>query len=101
NQIIRRFKVLSKLQAGSKIWTDFEDENKDNKIFRIDNSYIPSFSRWVYGQSREDVIETLIEDTMFIQTNFPRLKQGLKAGQETLCRHITEAMVGIQNIKQM
>ncbi len=100
NQIIGRLKVLSKLQAGSKIWV--ETDPVDNiKVFKIDNCYIPSVARWVYGQSREDVIGTLIEDTMFIQENYSRLKNGLGSAQELVCQRITEAMVGIQNIRQM
>jgi hypothetical protein len=91
-----RLEVLAKLEGGYKIWVDV-DPITGNKIFSIDNSYVPSLTRYLYSQSREKVINTIIDDTNYIQTNFSELNEHTKT---VLKYNINAALQGIGNMKQ-
>ncbi len=99
NQISKRLNVLKGLEGGYKIWlTVKQDENGDTiKIFEIDNTYVPSVRRWLGGQNREDIINTIIDDTNFIQKNFSRLNESAKEKMRVI---INAAIPGITNMKQ-
>ena len=59
--ILTNLTLLSKIQKYEKlIILKTEEENNNNKIdfeIKIDNSFVPSVSRWVYGHSRTATIE--------------------------------------------
>ena len=94
-----RFVVLSQLEAGCKIWITV-DPVTSNKIFQVDNNTIKSpFTRWWDGgQSRENTINILVDDTNYIQKNFKYLP---KSHITALSIVINNAIPGIENLKQI
>jgi hypothetical protein len=63
-KIKTRFSVLGQLQVGYKLWIKYDDEGSPE--FEIDNSYIPSLSRWIYSQGRNEIINIITEDIKYI-----------------------------------
>ena len=94
--ISARFKILSKLQGGYKLWVT-TDPDTGTKIFSIDNSYIPSVSRWLYSQNRDEIINTIIEDIDYINHNHMSMKT---EGRNKLATLIEKAMPGLKNMKE-
>ncbi|VBB18674.1 hypothetical protein YASMINEVIRUS_1205 [Yasminevirus sp. GU-2018] len=101
NAIVKRFHVLKDLQGGQKIWIEVvpaTDSTPETKVFKIDTSYVPSFSRWWWGQGREQIINTIIDDTNFIYDNFPKIKS--QDSKNIVCRAAEVALTGIRNMRQ-
>jgi hypothetical protein len=94
--IFARFKVISSLQGGYKIWIT-TDPVTQVKIFSIDNSYIAPLSRWYYSQNREEIINTIIDDTNYIHSHYNKLNQKAK---DTLKNVINSALIGLKNMKE-
>lgn len=94
--IFARFKVISTLQGGYKIWITVDPDTKV-KVFSIDNSYVPSVSRWMYSQNREDIINTVIDDANYIHTHYAKLNGKAK---DTLKTVISSALPGFKNMKE-
>ena len=94
--IFARLKVIGTLQGGYKIHINI-DPITNVKTFSIDNSYIPSLSRWYFSQNREDIINTIIDDTNYIQSHYNKLN--IKA-RDTLKNVINSALIGIKNMKE-
>ena len=98
--ILKRFHVLKDLQGGQKIWiitNPATESAPETKVFTIDGSYIPSVSRWWWAQNREAVINTIIDDTNYIQKNFDKVKGKAKP---TVCAAARFAIIGIRNMRQ-
>jgi hypothetical protein len=95
-QLGSRFKVLSNLQGGYKLWITTDPDTKI-KIFSIDNSYLPSVSRWLYSQNRDEIVNTIVEDINFINKNYKALKP---EGCGKLAIFIRRAMPGLRNMKE-
>tara|TARA_B100000575_G_C23122570_1_gene649825 strand:+ start:538 stop:1041 length:504 start_codon:yes stop_codon:yes gene_type:complete len=78
NTLLYKLKIISHLKQGDKLYC-----SNDN-IF-IDNSYIPSLSRYLYNQNRNDTIafitdsiENVIYITDFIYRNEISVKKNIK-----------------------
>lgn len=95
NQVCNRLKTISNLQLGYKIWLSIDPQTK-NKIFEIDNSLVPSFSRWWYDQSRRHIIDCILEDTFYIQCHFPEWNQRTR---DIVQLHISAALLGLGNMR--
>lgn len=94
--IFARFKVISSLQGGYKIWIT-TDQVTLVKTFSIDNSYVPPLTRWYYSQNREEIINTIIDDTNYIHSHYNKLNTKAK---ETLKNVINSALIGLKNMKE-
>ena len=87
-----RLKVLAKLKGGYKIWV-----NADNS-FAMDTSTVPSFYRWLGGQSRKRIIDIIQSDVEYIETNFKFLEEKPKSVVQINAR---ASLFGIYNLKNM
>lgn len=99
NAIIKRFKVLSELQAGYKLWLTIEPATADKqevKKFEIDNTYVQPITRWWNSQSREPIINTIIDDANYIVENYPKLND---KGQIAVSNAILGALQGLNVVK--
>lgn len=94
--IFARFKVISSLQGGYKIWIT-TDPATQVKIFSIDNSYVPPLTRWYYSQNREEIINTIIDDTNYIHSHYNKLNA---KARDTLKNVINSALIGLKNMKE-
>jgi hypothetical protein len=94
--ISKRLEVLSSLKGGYKIWLAV-DSNTGIKTFEIDNTYFQPITRYLYGQCRQDIINTLVDDTNYIQVNFNKLPSGI---QNILKIKIVASLPGLRNMKQ-
>ncbi|AYV77584.1 MAG: hypothetical protein Dasosvirus9_8 [Dasosvirus sp.] len=94
--IISRFKVLSELKGGYKIWMD-NDKQNDTVVFKIDDCYVPFLSRYLWSQNREKIINVVIEDTNYILQNLNSLD---KKRKDTVIFTVGAALNGIRNMKQ-
>jgi hypothetical protein len=94
--IFARFKVISSLQGGYKIWIT-SNPVTHVKTFSIDNSYVPPLTRWYHAQNREEIINTIIDDTNYIHSHYNKLNQKAK---ETLKNVINSALIGLKNMKE-
>ena len=88
-------KVLNNLKGGYKIWLE-QDPTTGIKIFHIDNTYFQSITRYLYGQCRQDIINTIVDDTNYIQLNFNKLDID---AQNTLKIKIGSAIPGLHIMK--
>ena len=98
SHIRERLIVLTKLEAGQKIW--MSTDPKTNVIkFEIDNNSIfaPIYRKWG-EQSRENTINAIIDDTNFIQVNFKYLQGQAIRDMTNL---INGSIQGIKNLKFM
>ena len=69
-----RFIVLTKLDAGQKIWITTDPKTNVIKFEVDNNSLFASIYRKWGEQSRETAINAIIDDTNFIQVNFKYLQ---------------------------
>jgi len=95
NLIRRRLEVLACLEPGYKIWQT-TDPVTGEKTFSIDNSLVPSLSRWWYGQSRDDIVGTIENDINYIDQHFPKLNDKAK---RTIKSNIHRAYKGIDTMR--
>jgi hypothetical protein len=95
NQIRRRLDVLACLEPGYKIWQSV-DPATGEKTFTIDNSLVPSLSRWWYGQSRDEIVGTIEDDINYIDQHFSKLNGKAK---KTIKANIHRAYKGIDTMR--
>ena len=116
NQVIYKLTIISYIKQGEKLY--FDD---DSNIF-IDNSYIPSVSRYISNQNRivtlkniKDVIEDVIYITDFVyrnelsvkknekEKNDRQIKSFFKESNEKILKNfyikMTCALDGLNNLK--
>ena len=87
NQILYKLSIISYIKQGEKLYCDDE-----SNIF-IDNSYIPSISRFISNQNRvvtikniKDIIDDVIYITDFIYRNEISVKKNEKEKNERLVK---------------
>ena len=87
NQILYKLSIISYIKQGEKLYCDDE-----SNIF-IDNSYIPSISRYISNQNRivtikniKDIIDDVIYITDFIYRNEISVKKNEKEKNERLVK---------------
>lgn len=87
NQILYKLSIISYIKQGEKLYCDDE-----SNIF-IDNSYIPSISRYISNQNRvvtikniKDIIDDIIYITDFIYRNEISVKKNEKEKNERLVK---------------
>ena len=78
--------VLSKLQQGEKLWLD-------NGILSIDTSYIPTYSRWQYQQSRKKILDQIEKDITYLGLIYEKLEH------DEIDRLIEDAIRGLDTMK--
>jgi len=116
NQILYKLTILSYIKQGEKLYCDDE-----SNIF-VDNSYIPSFTRYISNQNRvvtikniKDIIDDVIYITDFIyrneisvkknekEKNERQIKSFFKESNEKILKNfyvkITCALDGLNNLK--
>lgn len=54
NKIINNLEIISKLKEGEKLWLN------DDGILTIDESWFPSYTRWIHGQSKEIIMPCIV-----------------------------------------
>ena len=103
---------MKELTPGYKLWLTVEPAvvavpktatspgvigKPETKRFEIHNGYAQPLTRWWYSQGREDIINTVIDDTNYIVSNYSKLSD---KGRTMLSQNIHDAVSGIQNMKQ-
>ena len=101
--ILSNLTLLSKIQKYEKLIILKSEENNTSKIdfeIKIDNSYVPSVSRWVYGHSRSSTIEfinKLIDIT--IQQYLEEKKKNNKINMNKYVSLLESSKLGLSNLK--
>lgn len=90
--INERLKVLARLKGGYKIWVNCDDS------FTMDDSYIPSISRMISGQSRKRIIERIIKDVDYITKYYSALDNKARPVVQVNAK---ASLFGIYNLKNM
>ena len=87
NEILYKLTIISYIKQGEKLYCD-----DDSNIF-VDNSYIPSISRYISNQNRivtikniKDIIDDVIYITDFIYRNEISVKKNEKEKNERLVK---------------
>ena len=98
SHIRERLIVLTKLEAGQKIWMSTDPKTNVIKFDIDNNSIFASIYRKWGEQSRENTINAIIDDTNFIQVNFKYLQGQAIRDMTNL---INGSIQGIKNLKFM
>ena len=100
--IIERFKVFNGLKEGDKIW--ISKNEKGVVTFAIDDSYVPSFSRWWANQDRDQLLNQISEDNNTITHNIQFITtsntyNSLK--RQVLATHMNSCIKGLETMKNI
>lgn len=90
--INERLKVLARLKGGYKIWVNCDDS------FTMDDSYVPSISRMISGQSRKRIIERITKDVDYITKYYSALEDKARTVVQVNAK---ASLFGIYNLKNM
>ena len=95
SEIAKRLDVIHNLTPGYKLWMNV-DKDTEVVTFEIDNSLIPSISRYYNGQNRRDIVNRIVDDSNFITKNINKLTP---QGRDSIKKKIELSINGLKNIK--